>query len=177
MRNFNQNNRGGNKGDFRQRDFSGRGMDRQMYKTTCSACGNECEVPFQPTGDRPVFCNNCFEKKGSAQPRRHNDRNSRRSNYSDTKMYSVVCDSCGNKCEVPFQPTSGKPVYCQECFKKSGGSDNKNTEQFKEQFDKLHVKLDQILKALTSVSPIKEARVETKTPKPKRAAKKRVAKK
>ncbi|PJC69122.1 hypothetical protein CO015_01600 [candidate division WWE3 bacterium CG_4_8_14_3_um_filter_42_11] len=92
-------------------------------------------------------------------------------------MYSVVCDSCGNKCEVPFQPTSGKPVYCQECFKKSGGSDNKNTEQFKEQFDKLHVKLDQILKALTSVSPIKEARVETKTPKPKRAAKKRVAKK
>ena len=68
MRNFNQNNRGGNKGDFRQRDFSGRGMDRQMYKTTCSACGNECEVPFQPTGDRPVFCNNCFEKKDPGNP-------------------------------------------------------------------------------------------------------------
>lgn len=177
MRNFNQDHRDGNKGDFRRRDFGGRGTDRQMYKTTCSECGNECNVPFKPTGDRPVFCSNCFEKKGSAEPRRYNDRNSRRSNYSETKMYSAVCDSCGNKCEVPFQPTSGKPIFCQQCFKKSGGSGDKNTEQFKEQFDKLYAKLDQIIEILTPISPTKAAPVETKNPKPKKAAKKRVVKK
>ena len=31
-----------------------------MHKTICSDCGNECEVPFKPTGDKPVYCNDCF---------------------------------------------------------------------------------------------------------------------
>lgn len=181
MANFNRDNRDSNKRDFRRRGPGGRGMDKQMHKTTCTACGNECEVPFKPTGDRPVFCNNCFGKRGPAQPRRYTDKNSRRSNYSDKRMYQVVCDSCGNQCEVPFQPTSGKPIFCQECFKKSRGSDSKNTEQFKEQFDKLNAKLDQILKALTPVPSIEveAAPVQSKTskPKPKKAAKKRASKK
>src|SRR4030042_5434542 len=153
MGNFNRDNRDGNKRDFRGNGFTGRSMNRQMHKTTCSECGNECEVPFKPTGDKPVFCDNCFGKRGSSEPRRYHDRNFRRSNFSDKKMYSVICDSCGSKCEVPFQPTSGKPVYCSECFKKGSSSVNKNTEQFNEQFEKLNVKLDQILKTLTPVSP------------------------
>jgi CxxC-x17-CxxC domain-containing protein len=32
------------------------------------------------------------------------------------QMYPAVCDNCGKETEVPFQPTSGKPVYCSECF-------------------------------------------------------------
>ncbi|NYZ75198.1 DNA-directed RNA polymerase [Candidatus Micrarchaeota archaeon] len=35
---------------------------RQMYKATCSDCGKECEVPFQPTDGRPVYCEECFSK-------------------------------------------------------------------------------------------------------------------
>ena len=31
-------------------------------------------------------------------------------------MYPAVCDQCGKETEVPFQPRSGKPVYCSECF-------------------------------------------------------------
>lgn len=181
MANFNRDNRDSNKRDFRRRGPGGRGMDRQMHKTTCSECGNECEVPFKPTGDKPVFCNNCFGKRGSTEPRRGNDRNSRRGSDFAKRMYRVVCDSCGNQCEVPFQPTSGKPVYCQQCFKKSGDLGSKNTEQFKEQFDQLNAKLDQVLKALTPVPPIEveAAPVQSKTskPKPKKAAKKRVSKK
>ena len=39
---------------------------REMYKTTCSECKKECEVPFKPSGDRPVYCRDCFSKrKGS----------------------------------------------------------------------------------------------------------------
>jgi CxxC-x17-CxxC domain-containing protein len=33
---------------------------RQMFQVTCSNCGQTAEVPFQPRGDRPVYCNDCF---------------------------------------------------------------------------------------------------------------------
>jgi CxxC-x17-CxxC domain-containing protein len=44
---------------------------RQMYTITCSSCGNEAQVPFQPRGDRPVYCSDCYQAQGS-------DRNSNR---------------------------------------------------------------------------------------------------
>ena len=36
---------------------------REMHKATCSECGKECEVPFQPKEGRPVFCKDCYAKK------------------------------------------------------------------------------------------------------------------
>ena len=33
---------------------------RQMYPATCSKCGQETEVPFQPTNGKPVYCSDCF---------------------------------------------------------------------------------------------------------------------
>ncbi|MEA2037431.1 MAG: CxxC-x17-CxxC domain-containing protein [Nanoarchaeota archaeon] len=45
----------------------GFGGDREMHKATCAECGNECEVPFKPSGDRPVYCRDCYRKK---KPRR-----------------------------------------------------------------------------------------------------------
>lgn len=38
---------------------------KQMHHATCSECGQDCEVPFRPTGDRPVYCSNCFKSKGA----------------------------------------------------------------------------------------------------------------
>ncbi len=35
---------------------------RQMFKATCSGCGGVAEVPFNPSGDRPVYCRDCFSK-------------------------------------------------------------------------------------------------------------------
>ncbi|MPM50333.1 hypothetical protein SDC9_97072 [bioreactor metagenome] len=35
---------------------------REMHPVTCSACGKETEVPFRPSGDRPVFCRDCFSQ-------------------------------------------------------------------------------------------------------------------
>ena len=40
----------------------GRG-ERQMYTVTCSACGGEARVPFQPRGDKPVYCSDCFSQQ------------------------------------------------------------------------------------------------------------------
>jgi len=69
MRNFNRgNNRFGGGRDFNRRDS-------RMFKTTCSKCGNECEVPFKPTGMKPVYCDQCFRSNRQSEPRRFEERN------------------------------------------------------------------------------------------------------
>lgn len=55
---------GGGGGRFNKGGFGGGnrrdGGRPEMFKATCADCGNPCEVPFRPTGERPVYCNNCF---------------------------------------------------------------------------------------------------------------------
>ena len=43
----------------------GGGFDRprEMHKAVCADCKKECEVPFKPSGDRPVYCRDCFSKR------------------------------------------------------------------------------------------------------------------
>jgi CxxC-x17-CxxC domain-containing protein len=42
-------------------------QDREMFSAVCSSCGNEARVPFQPRGDKPVYCTECFSKtRGSS---------------------------------------------------------------------------------------------------------------
>ncbi len=52
-----------------RRDDSGGGGrssgPREMFSATCGSCGKEAKVPFQPRGDRPVYCSDCFQ----SQPR------------------------------------------------------------------------------------------------------------
>ena len=56
----------GGRGEF------GRGSKRferrpiEMHDVTCDKCGKECQVPFKPSGDKPVLCSDCFEKSGSS---------------------------------------------------------------------------------------------------------------
>jgi len=38
---------------------------RQLYSVKCANCGTQTQVPFKPTGDRPVYCRDCYmQKKG-----------------------------------------------------------------------------------------------------------------
>jgi len=46
--------RGGQNNNYRERSFT---------KAICADCKAECEVPFKPTGDRPVYCKECFSKR------------------------------------------------------------------------------------------------------------------
>ncbi|MBU1998910.1 MAG: hypothetical protein KKE64_05385 [Candidatus Omnitrophica bacterium] len=51
--------------NFRERNFT---------KAICAECNKECEVPFKPTGDRPVYCKICFAKRkdgGTSMPERN----------------------------------------------------------------------------------------------------------
>jgi CxxC-x17-CxxC domain-containing protein len=36
-----------------------------MFQATCSGCGKVAEVPFQPRGDKPVYCRDCFSQRQS----------------------------------------------------------------------------------------------------------------
>jgi len=37
--------------------------ERQMYEVVCDGCGVTTQVPFQPRGDRPVYCRDCFDRQ------------------------------------------------------------------------------------------------------------------
>jgi CxxC-x17-CxxC domain-containing protein len=35
---------------------------REMFPAKCAECGKDTQVPFQPRGDRPVYCSDCYRK-------------------------------------------------------------------------------------------------------------------
>lgn len=37
--------------------------ERTLHKAICADCNKECEVPFRPSGGRPVYCKDCFAKR------------------------------------------------------------------------------------------------------------------
>lgn len=112
-------------------------------------------------------------------------------------LHKAICDKCKIECEVPFAPTSGKPVFCRDCFRATGGTSLPRPEgrnfsrpsfsntsgsaqypQFKEQFEALNIKLDKILKILSPIifeeeTPIAQEEKQISTPE----KKKRVSKK
>jgi CxxC-x17-CxxC domain-containing protein len=89
--------------------------NRPMFDATCSGCGQQTQVPFQPSGDRPVFCNECFKKERANRPASAGRGNGPR---MDRQMFDATCAACGQATQVPFRPTEGRPVYCLNCFKK-----------------------------------------------------------
>ncbi|AET68938.1 hypothetical protein Desor_3443 [Desulfosporosinus orientis DSM 765] len=47
-----------------RKQTSGRGGNRpqrEMYPAVCANCGVETQVPFQPSGEKPVYCRDCFQ--------------------------------------------------------------------------------------------------------------------
>ncbi len=38
------------------------GSRRQMFHAVCAECGKDTEVPFEPRGDKPVYCSDCYRK-------------------------------------------------------------------------------------------------------------------
>lgn len=111
-----------------------------MYATdkvlTCSDCGQE----FTFTASEQQF----FADRQFTEPRRcPSCRAARKASRCDSggyssgagysagggggydraprEMFSATCASCGREAQVPFRPTSGKPVYCSDCFRSQRG--------------------------------------------------------
>ncbi len=139
MKKFNQGrDRGFSRGNGSGRDFGrndrrggfdGRsGGGATMHKTICSECGVECEVPFKPTGGKPVFCSNCFENKNrseSMSESRFDDRRSSHSRFDDNKF-------SGNKFNESKKPVNDVKL------------------------DELISRLDKIIRLLTPVIDLRE---------------------
>lgn len=86
----NRGRSGGNRGGGRSGGFSGsrggfggnrdggfsRGRDSgrtEMHDAICNKCKQECQVPFRPTGNKPVLCSNCFKGGDSGNSFRERD--------------------------------------------------------------------------------------------------------
>lgn len=89
-------------------------------------------------------------------------RDSRGSSRRPFEMHEATCSKCGKRCEVPFRPTTGKPIFCSDCFKKNdsfeGSNFNSRNQERQsqpgissEQFSQLNAKLDKILQVLESL--------------------------
>jgi CxxC-x17-CxxC domain-containing protein len=50
---------GGSRGGYRDRP------PRKMYDVICDDCGEPTQVPFEPRGDRPVYCKDCYQNRRS----------------------------------------------------------------------------------------------------------------
>jgi CxxC-x17-CxxC domain-containing protein len=144
MGNFNRGGGFGDKksGGFGRRDGGGRDFGRggrdgggfggrdggrpAMHQATCAECGASCEVPFKPTGDRPVYCSNCFKGKEASGPSRFGDRGNDR---GERREFS-------------------KPSFSES---RPAGNASVVT---KEQIESLHAKMDKILRTLEQLSSL-----------------------
>jgi len=95
--------------------------EREMFDAKCADCGNDCQLPFKPKDDRPVYCRECFQKHKPA-PRSGGGYGGRSGggyggrDDRPREMFDAKCADCGNECQIPFKPKEDRPVYCRECF-------------------------------------------------------------
>jgi CxxC-x17-CxxC domain-containing protein len=122
---------GGNRGGG-SRFGGGGGRDREvvMHKAVCSNCGSSCEVPFRPSGDKPVYCNDCFSKKGGGSSDRNPDRAPRRE----------------------FSDRAPRPSF-------GGGDAGQANGEVKRQLDVLNSKIDKLAVMVENLSKVNSAPV------------------
>lgn len=164
MGNYNRSSRdrGRSGGGFNKRD--GRDGGRPvMHRATCSDCGNNCQVPFKPTGNKPVLCSDCFGGQNGGRRDYDRDRGGRseKPRFNDRQMHNAICNKCGKNCQVPFKPTGDKPIFCNDCFGKGDGK-NKSSNEAVEQIKVLSAKIDKLIMMLAP-KKIEEQEEKTKT--------------
>ncbi|HIE12072.1 MAG TPA: zinc-binding protein [Desulfotomaculum sp.] len=86
----------------------------QDKSLTCRDCG---EIFVFSAGEQEFYAAKGFENEPVRCPacraaRKRNSSSGRR----PREMFQAVCASCGNVADVPFRPSSDRPVYCKDCF-------------------------------------------------------------
>ncbi len=93
-------------------------QDKSLQCSDCGATftfGAEEQELFQSRGytNEPKRCPSCRQARKSE--RYGNDSYSR---STPRQMFQVTCAECGKDTEVPFEPRTGRPVYCSDCYRK-----------------------------------------------------------
>jgi len=136
MGNFNKGGdrggRGGFGGDRGGRGGFGGGRDRErpeMHEATCADCGKRCEVPFRPTGEKPVFCSDCFGNKRGGDSRDHRDG--------------------GRDSRPSYGGRDSRPSYGDKKPRHDDGG--RKPENYKAQFEQINARLDKIMRLLNPI--------------------------
>ena len=156
MKNFNKYSGGGDKrGGSGSREnrpsYDNRfNSDRpqMMHHAICAECKKDCEVPFRPNGEKPVYCRECFSNHGG--PSTFDNRASGKRDFAAPAR-------------APYQ--SDKPRET---------APDRRIDDLKRQIEALHTKLDRFMESM-SVKPQKSPEKLVVAEKPTPAPKKKVA--
>ncbi|MDP3970618.1 MAG: hypothetical protein Q8P90_02870 [bacterium] len=97
--------------------------DKPMYPAVCAECNQNCQVPFKPTGNKPVLCRDCFSNEQPGGGRGGNDRSRGGDRRNDRRGSD----------------------------RSRGSMSDGRSEHYELEFEKLNNKLDKILRRLTPV--------------------------
>ncbi len=99
-------------------------MEFQDKTLTCSDCG--ANFVFSAS-EQEFFAGKGFQNEPGRCPDCRAARKQGRmgggygggGGYRQRQMFPAVCAACGKDCQVPFEPRSGRPVYCSDCYSQS----------------------------------------------------------
>ena len=85
---------------------------------TCRDCGQTFAFTVS---EQQFFAEKGFENEPSRCPecrasRKATGGDHRSSGSRERQMVDVTCSACGKATQVPFTPSSGRPVYCSDCY-------------------------------------------------------------
>ncbi|MFC1666525.1 CxxC-x17-CxxC domain-containing protein [Candidatus Omnitrophota bacterium] len=80
--------------------------ERTYTRVICADCSKECEVPFKPSGDRPVYCKDCFSKR-----KKGNLFNANRNNKPEQRDFSRERYSDKKRLEKRQKPVKKKKSF------------------------------------------------------------------
>ena len=89
------------------RGRQGSGFRERTYtRVTCAECKKECEIPFKPRDDRPVYCKECFSKR-----EKNNSFKANRDNRSEERDFSRERHSDKRQAEKRQKPVKKKEPF------------------------------------------------------------------
>ena len=141
-------------GDRGERSRGGRDGSRptQMFSAMCSDCNRACEIPFRPTGERPVFCKDCFDKK----------RESSQGNYERREAPPRNFPQREQRDRRDFTPAfSPKPQADLSAVALAKAGD-KRIDELKQQLYAVNKKIDTILKIMEGAVTVATKKVKEK---------------
>ncbi len=150
MNNFKSDDRSRDRRDSPRRGSGNRDSGRlTLHDAVCDECGRDCQVPFKPSNDKPIYCSDCFEKKGGRDGGRSGQRDSRDHNFKNREQ---------------SRPTQNN-------------TNDRGIQKLAENIGVLNTKLDAIISLLSSaehkkIGQVKSVKEKNKKPKPKLKSKK-----
>jgi len=112
------------------RDF----RERILHKAICADCKKECEVPFKPSGERPVYCKECFGKRKSGGMPPQGSRDDRQGRHDNRQVPNDDRKGYRDNRHEPRENAvpEKKPFYeFNRSEKRASGNDRKKSSQKK----------------------------------------------